>query len=306
VRADAARVAHAIRDAAAGSSKPVLATFFGAAGADDAAAPIPCYMFPESAVRAFGHAVAYARWRREPPGAVPVFPDVMPNVARAIVDRVAGAGGGWLSPSDCTSLLNAYGIPMVPTHIVASADAAVAAARQLGFPVALKGCGAHIVHKTEAHAVFTGIDDEAGLRQAFDRLMRQPEVTEAVVQPMVTDAIEMIVGGLRHDRFGPVVVCGSGGILVELVHDTVCRLTPLTERDAEQMLNETRGIRLLRGFRGAPSRDEAALRSILLRVSALLDACEAIMGLDLNPVMATPFGALVVDARVRIRGRTRS
>jgi acyl-CoA synthetase (NDP forming) len=157
-----------------------------------------------------------------------------------------------------------------------------------------------VLHKTEAHLVCTALLDETAVRHAFSALIQHPDVLDVVVQPMVAEGVEMIVGGTRHDRFGHVVVCGSGGTLVELLRDSALRLTPLTEIDAQSMLNDISGVQLLRGFRGGPQRDEAALRDVILRVSALLEACPEIVELDLNPVIVTAVGAHVVDARIRV------
>ena len=110
----------------------------------------------------------------------------------------------------------------------------------------------------------------------------------------------MLVGAALDPTFGHMVMCGSGGTLVELLHDASCRLAPLSAGSAREMLDEVRGVARLRGFRGAPPGDEAALRDIVLRVSALVTACPEIVELDLNPVIVRPSGACVVDARVRL------
>jgi acyl-CoA synthetase (NDP forming) len=125
-------------------------------------------------------------------------------------------------------------------------------------------------------------------------------VTTIIVQAMVRDGIEMLVGAVRESAFGHAVVCGSGGTLVELLRDTALRLAPVTPRGVAAMFNELRSIHLLRGFRGAPVLDEAALAETVLRVSELVELCPDIAELDLNPVIVTKTGATVVDARIRI------
>jgi len=110
----------------------------------------------------------------------------------------------------------------------------------------------------------------------------------------------MLVGAVRQGAFGHAVMCGSGGTLVELMRDTALRLAPVTPRGVAAMLNELKGVRLLRGYRGAPARDEAALAEIVLRVSELVERCPDIVELDLNPVIVTRSGAAVVDARIRL------
>jgi acyl-CoA synthetase (NDP forming) len=121
-----------------------------------------------------------------------------------------------------------------------------------------------------------------------------------LVQRMVPGGVEMLVGAIQDPTFGPIVVCGSGGVLVELLGDTTFRLHPVTDRDADEMVSELKGAALLHGFRGAPPADEAALRDTVLRVSALLSVCPEIQELDLNPVKVLRAGVCVVDARVRI------
>jgi acetate---CoA ligase (ADP-forming) len=299
VLADSGDVARAIREAARGSWKPVLATFFGTDAAA-ALSPVPCYTFPESSVRALAHAVAYARWRTTVDGVVPTFTDLDAGAAAHVIERARASTCDWLSQRDGLALLTACRIPVVATDIVRSADDAAAAAGRIGYPVVLKGSGARVLHKTEAHLVRRALDDEGSVREAYAALSAHPDVTDVVVQKMIAGAVEMLVGATRDDRFGHAVICGSGGTLVELLHDSALRLTPLTDQDAVSMLNEIRGVQLLRGFRGAPSCDEAALRDIVLRVSALVEACPAIAEIDLNPVMVTPDGASVVDARIRV------
>ena len=293
-------VAHAIADTARGSGKPVLATFYGAAGVPDIIAPVPCYAFPEGAARALAHAVSYARWRSQPASAVPTLTNFNPDAARTIVGRSPTNHDGWLEPLAVAALMEACGIPAAPTRVVVDAQGAVAAARHVGFPVVLKGAGPSLLHKTEANAVIVGIADEDGVHRAYHALGRRPDVTHVLVQPMVQHGVEMFVGATLHESFGHVVLCGSGGTLVELLRDTACRLTPLTSRAAQEMVNETRAAALLRGFRGAKPADEAAFIDVLVRTSALVVACPEIVELDFNPVIVTPSGAIVVDARIRV------
>jgi acyl-CoA synthetase (NDP forming) len=125
-------------------------------------------------------------------------------------------------------------------------------------------------------------------------------LTDFVVQAMVPGGVEVIVGLTQDPTFGPVVLYGSGGTLVELVADVAFRLTPLTDRDVAAMLDEVKGTALLRGYRGGPKGDEGALKELLLRVSALVEACPEVREMDLNPVKVLGSGVRVVDARVRI------
>ena len=297
-RADAAR---AVAQAARGASKPVLAAFVGGTATPGELGAVPSYAFPESAAQALARVLPYARWRAAPAGTVPSFQDMDYGTARAIVEHAPLGGDGWLSPLDAFALLDAAGIPWVPTVTVRSDAHALDTARRLGFPVALKGAGAGIVHKTEAHAVAVNLIDEVSVRDAYRALAarRADGVEQILMQPMLMGA-EFLAGAVLDPAFGHVVVCGSGGTLVELLRDTVCRLHPLTDAAAQDMLDHIRGTARLRGFRGAPAGGEAALRDVLLRVSALIEMCPEIADVDLNPIMVTAAGARVVDARVRI------
>jgi acetyl coenzyme A synthetase (ADP forming)-like protein len=294
-------VARAITDAAQASTKPVLATFFGAAGVPEILSPVPCYMFPESAVRAIAQAAAYAERRVAPAGVIPTFPNIERHAARAILEHTPTNADGWLSPLACEALLDTCGIATARSHAARTAADACALAEEIGYPVVLKGAGPDILHKTERHLVHTELVDGAAVMDAFGELSRQPGVVEVLVQPMIR-GVEMYVGGTFDSTFGHAVVCGSGGTLVELLHDTTCRLVPLRDVTAREMLDELRGIVLMRGFRGADPCDEASLRELLLRVSSLLGVCPEIRELDLNPVIVGASGATVVDARVRIVG----
>ena len=127
-----------------------------------------------------------------------------------------------------------------------------------------------------------------------------------IIQEMVPDGVEMFVGATFDPNFGPVIACGTGGTLVELFADVVVRLHPLTDADAAAMVNELKGAPLLRGYRGAPVVDEAALRDVLLRVSALIGACPGIRELDINPLKVLPTGACALDARIRVGSTSRA
>jgi acetyl coenzyme A synthetase (ADP forming)-like protein len=294
-------VARAIKTAARGSSKPVLANFFGAAGVPEALAPVPSYAFPESAAAALARVVEYARWRERPAGQIPELADVDRDRARRIVERTHNTGGGWLDPLAAFELLQACGVRTAPIRTVVTVEGALAAAREVGYPVVLKGAGPNLLHKTESGAVFTNIGSEDSLCRAFHALSRRPDVTQVIVQHQVSGGVEMFVGGLLDPQFGHMVMCGAGGTMLELLRDTACRLTPVTDRGAGEMIEELRAKALLRGYRGRPAVDEAAYRDTLLRVSRLLELCPEIEELDLNPVIVTPDGAYTVDVRVRVK-----
>jgi acetyl coenzyme A synthetase (ADP forming)-like protein len=295
-------VARAIVETTRRAHKPVLATFLTAKGAPASLSPVPCYTFPESAARALARAARYARWRATPPGACRLFADIRPSEARAIVARALSAGGGWLNASEAAALLDAVGITTTWTVAAAHIEAAVEAARQIGFPVVLKAAGPTLLHKTEARAVAIGLANEDAVRRAYaDFVARLGDaLTGVVVQPMISNGTEMFVGATLDPTFGHVVMCGGGGTRLELLKDVACGLHPLTDATAQEMLDSLRSIQLLRGFRGAPHGDEAALRELMLRLSALLDVCPEVVEIDLNPVIVLSSGIQAVDVRVRV------
>jgi acetate---CoA ligase (ADP-forming) len=300
---DPQAVAAAIAAEAAGAAgKPVAGIFMRSEGAPPGLAPIPCFAFPESAAIALSRVTAYGEWRQRPVGTIPVLKDLRSHEARALVDSVLQRGGGWLIPNETQVLMTAVGIRTASSQMTRTVDEAVAAASVIGFPSVLKAIGPMILHKTERQAVRLNLDSEEAVRHAaldFEQRFRG-ELTGLLVQQMVMEGVEMLVGALHDPTFGPVVVCGSGGVLVDLLADSAFRIHPLTTEDAGDMIDEVKGARLLRGYRGAPPADEAALRDVVLRVSALLSICPEIQELDINPVKVLASGACAIDARVRV------
>ena len=298
-------VARAIVEGSAGTSKAVLANFITAHGAPADLAPIPSYMFPEAAVAALARAIEYGAWRRRPRGTVPRIDMIRREHARQVLEMALARGAGWLTPVEAQQLLQATGIATAATRVVATEEEATAAAREIGYPVALKVAGPEILHKSDVGGVMLDIADDPALRAAFGALKDRlgPAMTAAVVQQMVRGGVELLVGAIFDPTFGPLIACGSGGILVDLVHDTTFRIHPLTDIDAAEMLDSLKGAILLRGYRGRPPADERAAIDVLLRVSALLDICPEIQELDINPLKVLEQGVRAVDVRVRVSDR---
>ena len=282
--------------------KPVLAVFMRAGGAPQVLSSIPSYAFPESAAIALARVTAYGEWQRKPAGTIPALTGVEPERAKAVVAAALQRGGGWLTPAETNELTIAAGIRTAAVRVAATVTEAVDAAASVGFPVALKAIGPTLLHKTERQAVRLNLGTREAVQEAATDFERRfaGEQTGFVVQEMVPGGVEMLVGALEDPTFGPVVVCGSGGILVDLLADSAFRMHPLTTEDAAEMIDELKGARLLRGYRGAAAADEAALQDMVLRVSALLTWCPEIQELDLNPVKVLLKGACAVDARIRV------
>lgn len=298
---DAELVSAAIRECGANArGKTVLATFMSAHGTPSALAPVPSYRFPERAVTALARATKYAEWRRRPVGQVVAFDDFDRAVLREIVERKLVKGGGWLDALDVQSLLLAANVPTAMMGSVTNVYDAVSSAMKMGFPVALKAEGP--LHKTEAGGVKLGLQDEREVREAYTEMTGRlgDQMTGALVQQMIPGGVEVMVGAVADPLFGHVVVYGAGGTLVELLSDVAFRIHPLADQDVDDMVHEVRWSKLLAGFRGTPPCDVAALKDVLMRLSALLSVCPEIRELDINPLKVLPSGAVAVDTRIRV------
>jgi len=265
---------------------------------------IPAYGYPEAAAGAMARAARYGAWRTEPRGQVPSLPDVRTEDARTLVREFfhATLGGGWMPPDKTAELLRCYGIPLAELTPARTEDEAVGAFAAAAGPVVLKADVPGLIHKTDAGAVELDLRTEADVRRAYRRLTdrfgeRQRHV---LVQPMIAGGTEVIIGVADDHMFGPLVVFGLGGVATDVLADHAARLTPLTDTDAAWLIGSIRSAPLLRGHRGSPPADLGALRDLLLRVSRLADDLPEVTELDLNPVIARPDGAFVVDARVKV------
>lgn len=304
---DAELVSAAIRECGMNAcGKTVLATFMSAQGTPAALAPVPSYRFPERAVTALARATKYAEWRRRPVGRIVAFDDFDRGVLREIVERKVARGGGWLDALEVQSLLLAAGVPTAMMESVTNVYDAVGAAMKMGFPVALKAEGP--LHKTEAGGVKLGLQDEREVREAYLEMSGRlgEQMTGAIVQQMIGGGVEVMVGAVADPLFGHVVVYGAGGTLVELLSDVAFRIHPLADEDVGDMVHEVRWSKLLAGFRGTPPSDVEALKTVLLRLSALLTVCPEIRELDINPLKVLASGAVAVDARIRVDAITPS
>ena len=216
--------------------------------------------------------------------------------------------GTTLNEIEAKGLLAEAGIRVTPTELAANADAAIAIAQRLGFPVALKISSPEIVHKSDVDGVRLDLSTPGAVRAAYMEIVAaararvpQARIDGVTVQPMApAGGVELIVGVSLDPQFGPLIMCGLGGVFVEVLHDVVFRLLPISARDAREMLHELRGLALLRGVRGRPPVSLDAVEAALLGVSRLLDRRAQIRELDINPLLAYADGAVAVDARALI------
>ena len=289
---------------------PVITNFMATKGVSgqlsDGVVRIPSYQFPELAAQALAQAVSYGKWLATPLGSAREFPEVKKLEAAALVSEALANKEGWLDPASTNALLSCYGIPLVRT--VEAFDPVQAAKAAEAFPgrVVLKGSAPGLLHKTELDAVKVGLEPkevEATAKKMGERLEKSGfSGARFIVQEMVSDATEMFVGVTNDPNFGPLLACGIGGALVELLRDVSVRLTPLTDADAHQMVRSLRTFPVLDGYRGEPKRDVKALEEVMLRLSLLVEDIPEVAELDVNPVMVLREGrgAVVVDARVRV------
>ena len=285
-----------------GPHKPVAGVFMRSAAPPAVLDKIPCFAFPEQAVIALARAAAYGEWRRTPPGQVPSLTDIRPALARAVIAPTLERGGGWLTAVEANALLAAVGIATPRSNLAASVDEAVDIAVKLGMPVAVKAVGPELLHKTEHKAIRLNLRTRSEVRAAATELTRQlgSKMEGLLVQRMVGGGAEMMLGAIDDPTFGHVIVCGSGGVLIDLLADSQCRLYPVTGQDANEMVAGLKGVRLLRGYRGAPVADTDAFRDAILRISALVGICPEIQELDVNPLAVLPGGVSALDVRVRV------
>jgi len=300
-------------------AKPVLACFMGSHGVPDALrslseSNVPSYTFPESAAIALARAADYGVWLAKPEGRIPALGEIdgsrADDAIAGALGRAAAGAPAWLRPAEVRALLGAYGIASPEQAVATDADAAVAAARRIGFPVAVKLVSDAVTHKSEVGGVVLDVADESGVRAAFTGIAARlrtagqaRDMQGVAVQAMVRDGIEAIVGVTHDPSFGPMLMFGLGGTQVELLKDVVFRLPPITDLDAAEMVRAPRGFPLLEGYRGGPAADIAALETLLLRVSQLVGDHPEIVEMDLNPIkaLAPGRGCRVVDARVAVR-----
>ena len=301
------------------TAKPVLTCFLGKHGMTESLqslheGKIPSYAFPESAAIALSRAARYGRWKSEPEGTLVRFDDVDVSRARRAMARAKARPGDtpnvWLDPEETREVLQAYGIAVPQSRTVQTANEAVAVAADFGYPVVLKLVSSSITHKSDVGGVALDLRSEAEVREAFAGIQSRMEargwtkmMEGILVQPMVQEGTEAIVGMVHDASFGPLVMFGLGGVQVELLKDVAFRVQPLSDHDARDLVRGVRGFPLLAGYRGASPRDVPALQELLLRVSQLAGEHEDIAEMDLNPVkvLSPRRGCLVVDARIAVR-----
>jgi acyl-CoA synthetase (NDP forming) len=328
-RAASAEVTVAVRDAVArlrddGVPVPVYVCWVAPRAADGHTsvlqeAGVPCFPWPERTARAVGVAVRCGLRANRPMGAgAPVGERAperrpptrrRPRLGRAAQARVASQAArrarsaalpaaGWLAADAARELLAGAGIPVIETVVCRSADAAIAAADRVGFPVVAKVDHPSLTHKSDVGGVRLGLADAAAVRRAAEDLLALAVGAAVLVQPQ-REGVELLVGGVRDPEFGPVVMAGLGGVLVETRRDVQLAVAPVDVAQAVVMLKSLRGGAVLGGVRGGAASDVAAVAAVIVRVGDLMMGHPEISELDLNPVLASATGCIAVDWRIR-------
>ncbi len=295
------------------SGMPVAFLWTGTRGAQSGlpmlrSAGIPVFYVPDKLAAGVRYLNDYHDWRER--RLARGFAEAGEMTSEQAGAAGALAGSGALSEYDSKELVRAFGVSTTLEELAADAEGAVAAAERIGYPVALKVNSADILHKTEAGAIRLGLGDADAVRKAFDDVTAgaraydaSARIDGAVVQEMVSGGVETIVGVSYDAQLGPILLFGTGGVMVEVYNDVALRLCPITRDDALEMIDEVKGAALLRGFRGAPAADVDALADTLVGVSQMAAQLEGSLAeLDINPLMVLPAGQGVKAADALVVG----
>ncbi|MFY9741076.1 MAG: bifunctional acetate--CoA ligase family protein/GNAT family N-acetyltransferase [Candidatus Sulfotelmatobacter sp.] len=313
---DPSEVAKRLRHYAHSTGKPVLASWMGGVSTAEGedilkTAGIPTFLYPDTAARAFAYMWRYTynlRGLYETPSLTesPQLDDVALTSVRHLIENVRASGRTLLNELESKQLLSLYGIPTVETRAARSEDEAVSHSREIGFPAVLKVFSETITHKTDVGGVKLNLSDEDAVRAAYRHIessvaekLGPGHLSGVTVQPMVqSDGYELILGSSIDPQFGPVLLFGSGGQLVEVYKDRVLSLPALNTTLAQRMMEHTQIFRALKGVRGRKPVDLTALEGLVVRFSQLVVEQPWISEIEINPLLASPERLLALDARI--------
>ncbi|MEU0793893.1 GNAT family N-acetyltransferase [Amycolatopsis sp. NPDC005961] len=295
-----------------GQHKPIVSTFLAAEGvprelavSTDDGVPtrgsIPSYPSPERAVNALARIVRYAAWRQRPQGTLVTPPGIHTEQAQVIVRELLEGEDGrttLLSDTDVVRLLGCYGIDVVPFRVASTVDEAVAAAAELGYPVTLKAVDERLRGRPDLAGVRLDLASADSVRTAYETLREISDDDDVYVQRMAPKGLSCVIGLQDDPSFGTLVSFGLSGLVSTLLGDRAYRAVPLTDVDAATLLREPRTAPLLTGYRGDEPADLAALQDMVLRVAALAEDNPEVRSLVLDPILASPDGAFVANARL--------
>jgi acetyltransferase len=311
---DSEAVAMSIVSLARDADKPIITAFMGEKGVRGARKifqdhNIPTYDYPDDAISALDAMLSYRRWLEKPARQYQRFEADTARVRHVIASDIKQHRHD-LIESEAREILEAYGFRLPANRIARTTNEAVSAASEIGYPVVMKIASPDILHKSDMGGVRVGVADEAMLEEAFFDItskiqVRQPEarILGVMVQEMIPQGREVILGITRDIQFGPMIMFGLGGIYVEVLKDVAFRIAPLSVESADAMIREIRSFPLLRGVRGEAPADIKGIRDALLRLSQMAVDFPEIIEADVNPLLVCPEGqgAVAVDARITIQ-----
>lgn len=249
--------------------------------------------FPDEVV--FGNALARVYHTPKPASEFPELPVVDKSKIRAIIDHSVD---GYLPPAAIQGLMDACGIPRAGEAVVTTAEEASRSAARLGFPVVMKVVGP--VHKSDVGGVVLHVRDEPSVTREFNRMIKIKDTTAILIQPMLS-GIELFIGAKFEPKFGHLILCGLGGIFIEVLKDVSAGLSPLSVEEARAMIRSLKSYKIIQGVRGQQGVNEDLFADVMLRLSALLMAAPEIIELDFNPLLGKQDKVVAVDARIRVK-----
>ncbi|MEM0456127.1 MAG: acetate--CoA ligase family protein [Nitrososphaerota archaeon] len=317
---DPADVANAIIRAksSVGKEKPITVCFIGGKECEDAmrmliSSGIPAYDTPEKAVSAIGQLLKYRRFleknKEEDMKEIKVDKSRAEKIIKAAIEEKRNI----LLPSEAAEVAKSYGIPVVDKVRVNTVEDAVKAANSVGYPVVLEVESPNILHKVDVGGIILNIKSQDEVRQAYEKIMKNvkekapnAEIRGIIVRKMVPQGRETAIGMHRDPTFGPLIMFGSGGTLIELYKDVAFRVTPLTKEDAEEMINETKASKLIEGIRGEKPSDKEKVKEIIIRIAKLAEDFPEIEDVDINPLFVYGVGdynppVLAADVKVVLK-----
>jgi len=295
------------------TAKPVLASFMGGERVRRGAEilrdeQVPVYPYPEDGVKSFEALVRYRTARDRSKPVITTFEADKERV-RQTIDKARASGKNELGEGDTREVIAAYGFRVPGNFLAVTSKEAVAKAREVGYPVVMKIASPNILHKTDVGGVRVGVKNDKEVEAAFleitsnaKRLMPRAMVLGCMVQEMVTGGREVILGMSKDPQFGPLIMFGMGGIYVEALGDVSFRIAPLGESDAQEMMQEIKMYRILKGLRGERPSDIGAIREAILRLSQLVCDFPEIVEMDINPLLVKDDdgGAVAIDSRITL------
>ena len=295
-------------------SKPILAVFMGGMAVEEARRyltdnDVPCYDFPEKAIKTISAMYRYSRFLKQPTPIPTRFTNVDPEKVKQVIELARSDGRVVLLSTEAADIIEAYGIPVPKNRLAKTAEESVVYAEELGYPVVLRILSPDILHKTDVGGVALNLNSAEEVRAAFDRIitsstkfMPRARIYGAMVYHMIPRGKEMIIGMSQDVQFGPLLMFGLGGIYVNFLKDVSFRLAPLSDSEAIEMMEETKAFTLLSGIRGEETSDIDSLKTILIRVSQLVMDFPEIIEMDINPIIVYKYGegSYALDVKITL------